>query len=82
MEKGIENNIGKHGFVKPLAGFYGVEFIDSRIRVLAACFASFQFADLVSNWQSFSFLTDIGIIYAIFLIEAARRANILTIVAL
>ncbi|KAF1843132.1 FAD binding domain-containing protein [Cucurbitaria berberidis CBS 394.84] len=78
MWGGVHNNVGKPGFVKPLQNFYGFEFIDSRFRGLTACFASFQFVDLICNWQSFSFLTDIGVIYAILLIESARRANILT----
>ncbi|CAO2653295.1 Nn.00g027060.m01.CDS01 [Neocucurbitaria sp. VM-36] len=79
MEKGVHNNVGKPVFVKPLMNFYGVEFIDSRVRGLSACFASFQFVDLIGNWQSFSFLTDAGIVYAILLIEGARRANVLTV---
>jgi hypothetical protein len=76
--KGIVNQIGVPGLVKPLHNFYGIEFVDSRIRVLPAFFASLQFVDLVSSWQSFSFLTDAGIIYAVLLIEGARRANIMT----
>ncbi|KAJ4361867.1 hypothetical protein N0V83_010808 [Neocucurbitaria cava] len=79
MENGVHNNIGEPGFVKPLMNFYGIEFIDSRIRGLAACFASFQFVDVICSWQTFSFLTDLGIVYAILLIESARRANILTV---
>lgn len=79
MEKGVENNFGMAGTVIPLQTFYGVEFIDSRVRGLAACFASFQFADTIGYWQSYTFLTDIGVVYAIILIESARRANIMTL---
>ncbi|KAH7082317.1 FAD binding domain protein [Paraphoma chrysanthemicola] len=79
MKKGVINTFGKAGTVVPLQSFYGVEFIDSRVRGLAACFASFQFVDVIGNWQSYTFLTDIGIVYAIVLIESARRANTMTL---
>lgn len=79
MEKGVHNNVGAPGHIQPLHSFYGIEFVDSRLRGLVACFASFQFVDLISNWQTFSFLTDAGIVYAILLIEGARRANVLTV---
>jgi hypothetical protein len=79
MESGLNNQIGQPGLVVPLHNFYGLEFVDSRIRGLAACFASFQFVDVVCNWQSFSFLTDAGIVYAVLLIESARKANIMTL---
>jgi len=78
MEKGVDSTLGQPGLVKPLQSFYGIEVVDSRIRGLAACFASFQFVDAVGNWQSFSFLVDAGIVYAIVLIEGARRANVMT----
>jgi hypothetical protein len=79
IEKGVDNQIGLPGLIKPLHNFYGLEFMDSRIRGLVACFASLQFVDVICNWQSFSFLTDAGIVYAILLIEGARRANIMTL---
>ena len=79
MEHGVINRFGRPDLVKPLHSFYGFEFIDGRIRGLAACFASFQYVDAIANTQTFSFLTDAGIVYAILLIEGARRANILTV---
>jgi hypothetical protein len=79
VEKGVNNQIGRPDLVKPLHNFYGLEFVDSRIRGLTACFASLQFVDVICSWQSFSFLTDAGIVYAILLIEGARRANIMTL---
>jgi hypothetical protein len=82
METGLNSNIGRPGFVKPLHSFYGLEVVDSRVRGLAACFTSFQFVDTICNWQSFSFLIDAGIIYAIILIEGARRANTMTLVSM
>ncbi|KAH4112908.1 hypothetical protein HBI64_155590 [Parastagonospora nodorum] len=78
LEHGVENRFGQSGFVQPMRNFYGIEAIDSKIRGLAACFASFQFVDPIANWQGFSFLMDAGIVYAILLIESARRANIMT----
>ncbi|KAH8719235.1 FAD binding domain protein [Phaeosphaeriaceae sp. PMI808] len=48
---------------------------------VTATFSSFQFVDEVCNWQSYSFLMDLGILYSIFLIESARRANILTLIS-
>ena len=79
LEKGVQNNIGKAVHVEALHSFFGIEFIDSRVRGLAACFASFQFVDLICSWQSLSFLTDLGIVYSVLLIESARRANIMTL---
>jgi len=76
---GVENNFGRPGVVKPHHTFYGLEIVDSRIRDPAACFASFQFVDEIAYWQTFSFLTDYGVLLAIFLIEGARRANIMTL---
>ena len=78
MQNGVHDNIEQTGLFKPLHSFYGIEFIDSRLRGPVAFFSALQFADARANWQSFSFLTDAGIIYAIVLIESARRANIMT----
>ena len=78
MQHGVDNNIGRPGHLQPLQKFYGIEFIDSRFRSLVACFASIQFVDVICHWQTFSFLTDAGIIYAIFLFESARQSNALT----
>jgi hypothetical protein len=78
LEHGVQSNIGQSGHVQPLQNFYGLEFMDSKVRGLAACFASFQFVDVLSSWQSFHFLIDAGIFYAIALIEGARRANNMT----
>jgi hypothetical protein len=78
MDKGVHNTIGLPDHVQPLQSFYGVEFIDSRVRGLCAFFASVQFVEHVANWQGFTFLTDAGIVYAIVLIESARRANHMT----
>ncbi|KAH6633730.1 FAD binding domain protein [Boeremia exigua] len=79
LEEGVQNAIGEAVHVKMVHSFYGVEFLDSRFRSLTACFASFQFVDHVCSWQTLSFLTDVGIVYSILLIESARRANIMTL---
>jgi hypothetical protein len=78
MDKGVDSTIGLPGHVQPLHNFYGLEFMDSRIKGLAACFASFQFVDHVANWQGFTLLTDLGVMYAIVLIEGARHSNHMT----
>lgn len=79
LEKGVQNSIGKAVHVDALHKFYNFDFLDSRFSGLAACFASFQFVDLLCSWQSLTFLTDAGIVYSILLIESARRANIMTL---
>ena len=79
MEKGIENGIGEAGLFKLQGSFYGIEALDSRFRGLVACFASMQFVDPVCSWQALTFLTDLGIVYSVLLIESARRANIMTV---
>ena len=78
MKNGVDSQIGQPGHLKTFDTFYGLEFMDSRIRGLAACFTSFQLVDVVSSWQSFTFLTDVGLVYSIMLIEGARRANLAT----
>jgi len=78
MEVGVHSQIGQSGHVRPLHSFYGLDFVDSRFRGLAACFASVQFVDNIGSWQLFHFLNDMGIVYAILLIEGARRANKMT----
>lgn len=79
MNKGIQNEIGEAVHIEVLQNFYSLEVLDSRVRGLAACFASLHFIDLVSSWQSLTFLTDLGVVYSILLIESARRANAMTI---
>lgn len=79
MEKGVLNNVGEAVHFKPLQSFYGLKALDSRFAGLVGCFASFQFADLIASWQATTFLTDLGILYSILLIEGARRANIMTL---
>ncbi|KAL6709345.1 hypothetical protein ACN47E_001752 [Coniothyrium glycines] len=78
FENGVYDNVSNKGFIRPLQTFFGIDFIDSRITGLAGSFASFQFVDVICNWQAYSFLMDLGIVYAILLIESARRANYLT----
>ncbi|KAJ8117535.1 hypothetical protein OPT61_g1299 [Boeremia exigua] len=82
LENGVQNRIGKVMHVNALHNFYGIEFLDGRFKGLPACFASMQFVDLASSWQTLTFLTDIGLVYSILLIESARRASILTLSSL
>lgn len=82
MDHGVNNVIGTPGHVTTLPSFYGIDFIDSRFAPLVACFASIQFSDIICNWQSFNFLTEVGVVYAIMLIESARRANVMTLASM
>lgn len=79
LENGVQNQIGDAVHVKALQKFFGLDFLDSRFAPLAACFASFQFVDLVCSWQCLTFLVDAGLVYSILLIESARRANVMTL---
>lgn len=79
LEEGVYNQIGEASHVNVVQNFYGIEFLDGRFRGLVACFASLQFVDLASSWQTMTFLADTGLLYSILLIESARRANVMTL---
>jgi len=54
-------------------------WIDDMFRPIAVIFSSSSFGiDIVSWWQVITFLTDLGVLIAIMLIESARRSNMLT----
>jgi hypothetical protein len=74
----VECTLGTPGIVHVRQSFYGIRYLDDMWRGITVCFMVFQFTDQVSNWQIFSFITDLGVMYAIWLIESARRSNILT----
>ncbi|KAF2152366.1 FAD/NAD(P)-binding domain-containing protein [Myriangium duriaei CBS 260.36] len=60
--------------------FTGIKWFDDIWRPLTICFMPSNFAvDELSYVQMNSFLTDVGIIYSIMLIESARRASALTV---
>lgn len=63
--------------------FYHIEWLDNKLRPLTIVFASSNFGiDPVAWWQMLSFLTDLGVLYSIFLIESSRRSNTLTLAQL
>lgn len=78
FSKGIQTFNGE-GIYMPVQSFYGVKVIDEFIKPITAAFASTQFGDEIANWQTFQFLLDAGVLYAIMLLESARRANLMTI---
>jgi len=59
--------------------FYGWKWLDDLLRPLVTFFAVWLVeADKATWWQMLTFVTDLGVLYAIILIESARRANLLT----
>jgi len=65
-------------FTLPTA-FYHIKWLDDTLRPVTIFFASADFEiDPVAWWQMLSFITDLGVLYSIFLIESTRRANALT----
>jgi hypothetical protein len=59
--------------------FYGVKWLDDLWRPITIAFAQWNLGyDGPGSWQSFTFLTDFGTLYSIFLVESARRANLFT----
>jgi len=63
--------------VIPRAVFH-IKWLDELISLVAVAFAPsiMEFGPNGAWWQMLNFLTDYGTIYAIFLVEAARRSNI------
>ena len=60
--------------------FYGLSRFDTTWYGPTVAFTAANFGiDGPSRWQLFSFLMDYGVLYAIFLIESARRGNALTL---
>lgn len=60
-------------------GLYGIPWLDNLLRPVTIAFAQWNVGyDGPGSWQSFTFLTDFGTLYSIFLVESARRANFLT----
>ena len=71
------------GSVPIRESFYGVKAVDDLWRPITVAFAPSSFGyDPVSWWQMFSFLSDVGVVYAIWTVESARRANALTFMEL
>jgi len=62
--------------------FYHIKFIDDIWRDITVAFLPTQLFEPITMWQMPTFLADFGVVYAIFLIESARRANTLTLLQL
>lgn len=63
--------------------FYGVKFLDELWRIVVVVFSQWNIGfDIAGSWQMFTFLTDFGLLYSIYLFEASRRANVLTLAQL
>jgi hypothetical protein len=66
-----------------LDGFYGIPILDDLARPATVLFSPSSFGyDPVSWVQMFTFLADIGVVYAIVLIESTRRANAMSLLNL
>lgn len=64
------------GSVALINQFYGVEALDQLCRGIAVIFSPPVFGyDEISSWQFFTFLIDLGPIYAIWLLESYRPTN-------
>ncbi|RYO85057.1 hypothetical protein DL766_005574 [Monosporascus sp. MC13-8B] len=64
------------GKVDIIDHFYNVEVLDRIWRGGMATFSTSTFGyDSVASWQVFSFLVDVGSIYAIWILESYRSAN-------
>jgi hypothetical protein len=62
--------------------FYHIKFVDDIWRDITVAFLPTQLFEPITMWQMPTFLADFGVVYAIFLIESARRANTLTLLQL
>jgi hypothetical protein len=76
----IEWNSGSAPIVEK---FYGVEILDTIWKPIVVAFSQWNLGfDVPGAWQMFTFLTDLGVLYSIYLIESFRRANALTLMQL
>lgn len=78
LESGvIEWDNGKS--IRILDRFWGVEFLDEMWRGATVTFAPSSLGfDEVSWWHMFSFLTDLGPVYIIWILESCRPGNTFT----
>ena len=75
---------GSGAHLQPLFHFfYGVEILDHLTQLTTTLFAGWELGfDVPGSWQAFTFLTDFGTLYALFLIESCRCANKLSLAEL
>ncbi|KAF2101574.1 FAD binding domain protein [Rhizodiscina lignyota] len=80
---GFIESKAKRAFTALPFKFYPISFLDSLWRTPEAFFLSSTLGlDKVSHDQGFSFLIDVSTIYGIWLVESARRSNLLTLAQL
>lgn len=66
-----------------IQSFYGLSLLDEIWRFVVVAFSQWTIGfDVAGSWQMFTFLTDFGLLYSIYLFEANRRANVLTLAQL
>jgi len=66
-----------------VTSFYGIPFLDKAWAPIVLVFSQWNIGfDIAGSWQMFTFLTDFGLVYSIFLLESNRRANALTLAKL
>ena len=64
------------GSLTVFSEFYGVKKLDNMWRGPAVCFSPSSLGyDGIAWWQMLAFLTDLGPLYAVWLLESARCAN-------
>ncbi|KAI1447426.1 hypothetical protein F5Y02DRAFT_24191 [Annulohypoxylon stygium] len=64
------------GKVKIIDHFHNVDILDTLWRGGMATFSTSTLGyDSIGSWQMFSFLVDVGVIYAIWILESYRRGN-------
>lgn len=74
---------GSAAVVEKFYGLIGLNFLDEIWRVVVVVFSQWNIGfDVAGSWQMFTFLTDFGLLYSIYLIEANRRANVLSLAQL
>lgn len=71
------------GSVDIYNSFTGVKSLDDTLKLLTTVFAQWTFGfDEPGSWQATHFLNDVGVVYAIMLIESTRRANDFSLIML
>jgi hypothetical protein len=68
------------GEVTVIKSFYGIQAVDDAILPIVVVFSQWDMGfDVQSTWQTVTFLIDFAGMYAVFLMESARRANNITV---
>lgn len=71
------------GSVPMLWDVFHIDFLDQICRGITPTFAPSTFGyDTIAWWQMFSFLMDLGLVYAVWMLESCRPGNAWTPAAL